>query len=156
MLRLQRVALVLGCETRCETEATVEGVAYASFCFALAALLSVQTWALKTGRLKKWPKRNYYASGSTSFAAIPAYALAAALMGLAFLAALLPGTWVLVAPLLVAGAFACFVLGLIWAKWPREWIKPEWLKEAERRKREGLPPDVPRDVVGGRIVVSAW
>ena len=127
----------------------MEAVAYASFFFALAALLSVQTWALKTGRLKKWPMRN---SGSTGFAGAPAYAPAAALMGLAVLAALLPGKWVLLAPLLLVGAFACFVIGLVWAKWPREWIKPEWLKEAERREREGLPPDVPRDVVGGRIV----
>jgi hypothetical protein len=94
--------------------ATVEGVAYASVCFALAALFSVRTWALKTGRLKKWRMmRNDYASGSRRFGRDPAYALACALMGFAFLAALLPGKWVLLAPLLLAVAFVSGVVGAI-------------------------------------------
>lgn len=86
----------------------MEGVAYASFFFAMAAVFSVQTWALKTGRLRTWRMRNY-ASGDHIRA--PAYALGSALMGLASLAALLPGEWVLLAPLLIAGGFACVVVG---------------------------------------------
>ena len=130
-----------------------------AFGFAAGVLLVLEAFLIRRGRIRKWLVRYYHVGGPFyvgGFGGLLAGAVAFVFMSLIIPASLLPGKWGTLSLLLVLLMFGSFALMFVWAFRPPEFVKPEWLKDAERRKREGLPVELPPDVRGGKILVGPF
>ena len=137
---------------------SADGVVVALACFALASLFLAVGWAVKAGRLRKWPERYYYADAGShqrnGFAMMLPCAVWSASAGAVILLAPLGRPWAYAAIPFGILIPVGMVFQFVWAARPPDFLKPQWRLEAERRDREGLPAQAPPDVVGGKIVVS--
>jgi hypothetical protein len=123
---------------------------------AFTILLTVEAWAITSGRLHKWPER--YATTDAplnvrhGFAVLWAGAISSALVTIAFvfIAVDRPGA-------AAAMILLIFASGYLWWRWPRrppKWMKPPWLVAREEALRRGETPPPPEGVEDGQIVVG--